>query len=249
MILTHLPQATSNGRLDLNRRRTGAVERWMAPAVAAVAVLVLVPNARGAVVPAAQIPAASATPSGFAPPGWRVEKTAAGDLDGDGDRDQAIVLIQSESGGAAYGVVDGSRALLLVRREANGRLRRSGVAPRLLGCGACGGAFWGVARMPVAVAIARRTVVVRQRFGARMLSGTTHRLRWNGPTGRFRLVGLDTLVTDRLTGASVAVSTNHLTRRQVTTRKRGAKVVSRVTRTVAVTPRPIAGLRFGSLRP
>jgi hypothetical protein len=224
---------------------------WIAAGVAsaAFAAAVLTSDAHGAVVPSQQIPATATTPAGFAPPGWRVERRATGDLDGDGDRDQAIALIQSESGGAAYGVVDGSRALLLVRRDASGLLRRVGLAPRLLGCAECGGAFWGAARMPVGVVIANRTVVVRQQFGARSLSTTTHRLRWHGRTGKFRLVGLETLVNDRLTGVSVAVSTNHLTRRQTTTRKRGAKLLSKVTRSVPVAPRPIAGLRFGNLNP
>jgi hypothetical protein len=221
---------------------------WTAAAVAAVAGgAALASGARGAVVPASQIPAAAATPAGFAPQGWRVEKRAAGDLDGDGDRDQAIVLIQSDAG--AYGIADGSRALLLVRQEAGGLLRRAGLAPRLLGCGDCGGAFWGAARMPVGVVIASKTVVVRQQFGARSLTTTTHRIRWHAPTRKFRLVGLDTLVADRLTGVAVAVSTNHLTRRQTTTRRRGGKLLSRVTTTVTVAPRPIAGLRFGSLKP
>lgn len=103
--------------------------------------------------------------------------------------------------------------------------------------------------MPVGVAIASGTVIVRQQFGGRSLSTTTHRLRWHGPTRKFRLVGLDTLVRDRLTGVSVAVSTNHVTRRQTTTRRRGAKLLSRVTATVPVAPRPLVGLRFGNLRP
>lgn len=232
-------------------RPAGRDTAWIVAGVAsaALAMAVLAPDVHGAVIPAQQIPATATTPAGFAPPGWRVEKRATGDLDGDGDRDQAIVLIQSESGGVAYGVVDGSRALLLVRREAGGLLRRAGLAPRLLGCAECGGAFWGSARMPVGVAIASGTVIVRQQFGGRSLSTTTHRLRWHGPTRKFRLVGLDTLVRDRLTGVSVAVSTNHVTRRQTTTRRRGAKLLSRVTATVPVAPRPLVGLRFGNLRP
>lgn len=244
MTTSPLPLATSD-----RPARPRAAWIVVGAASAALGAAALAPDARGALVPAQQIPATATTPAGFAPPGWRLEKRATGDLDGDGDGDQAIVLIQSESGGAAYGVVDGSRALLLVRREAGGLLRRAGVAPRLLGCAECGGAFWGAARMPVGVAIANRTVVVRQQFGGRSLSTTTHRLRWHAPTGRFRLVALDTLVTDRLTGASVAVSTSHLTRRQTTTRKRGAKLLSKVTKSVPVAPRPIAGLRFGNLKP
>jgi hypothetical protein len=56
-------------------------------------------------------------------------------------------------------------------------------------------------------------------------------------------------VTDRLTARSTEVSTNHLTRRQIITRRIGNRLVSRASRTVAVSPRPIAGPVFGSTRP
>ena len=39
-----------------------------------------------------KLPAHAAAADGFAPPGWRVELTAAGDLDGDGIGDLALVL-------------------------------------------------------------------------------------------------------------------------------------------------------------
>ena len=206
-------------------------------------------EAQGAVVPVAEIPAVSATAAGFAPPGWRVEKRAVGHLDGDGRKDLAVVLIQSGSGGGAYSAPDGSRALVLARGTVGGGFRRAGVAPRLLGCGQCGGAFWGAATMPVKVAIAKRAVVVRQTFGSRELIDTTHRIRWATTPAKFRLVGLDTVVRDRLTGRSVAVSTNHLTRRQTTVTRKGSKVVSTTTRRISVSPRSIAGVVFGKLRP
>ena len=216
---------------------------------AAGAALVVVGQAQAAVVPAAQIPAVSATAAGFAPPGWRVEKRVVGHLDGDGRKDLAVVLIQSSSSGGAYGAPDGSRALVLARAQATGGFRRAGLAPLLLGCRECGGAFWGASGMPVTVTIAGRAVVVQQEFGSRQLTRTTHRIRWSAPLATFRLVGLDSLVTDRLKGTSVAVSTNHLTRRQTTIRRRGTAVLATSTRRVAVSPRAIAGLVFGRTRP
>lgn len=213
------------------------------------AALVVAGQAHAAVVPAAQIPAVSPTAAGFAPPGWRVEKRAVGHLDDDGRNDLAIVLIQSSSSGGAYGAPDGSRALVLARALAAGGFTRAGLAPKLLGCRECGGAFWGAAGMPVTVTISGRAVVVRQQFGSREVTRTTHRIRWNAPRAKFRLVGMDSLVTDRLKGTSVAVSTNHLTRRQTTIRRRGKAVLSRSTRTVVVSPRAIAALVFGRTRP
>jgi hypothetical protein len=218
-------------------------------AVAATATfLAPAPQAPAATVPVGQIPATSATARGFAPPGWRVEKSVRGDLDRDGDGDVAIVLIQDPTAGAAYGVNDGSRGLVLALRQATGTLRRAGVAPRLLGCRQCGGAFWGL-NMPVSVAIRGGDVVVRQEFGSRELTSTVHRIRWLPGQRRLRLIGLDTTVLDRLTLRSTEVSTNHMTRRQIRTRRDGNRIVSRTSRLVAVSPRPIAGLVFGSTRP
>ncbi len=202
-----------------------------------------------ATVPVGSIPTSATTAAGFAPPGWIAEKKVRGDLNSDGDRDLAIVLIQDPKAGAAYGINDGSRALVLALRQADGSLRRSGVAPLVLGCRECGGAFWGPSGMPVNVSLSGGNVVVRQEFGSRELTATVHRIRWNTTRKKFRLVGLDTTVFDRVTGASTEVSTNHLTGRQVTTKKRGSKLLSRTTRVVKVAPRPIAGLKFGNTRP
>jgi hypothetical protein len=200
------------------------------------------------VVPVGQIPATSLTAEGFAPPGWRVEKRVGADLDGIAPKDVAIVLIQSGSGGS-YGAADGSRALILARGQTSGGFRRAGLAPRLLGCAQCGGAFWGALSMPVTVRATGRVLVVKQTFGSRQITETTHRIGWRTTTAKFRLIGLDTKVTDRATGRSTEVSTNYLTRRQITTKRRGSRVVSKTTRAVTLQPRPIAGLAFGSTRP
>jgi hypothetical protein len=200
-------------------------------------------------VPVGSIPASATTAAGFAPPGWIVEQRARGDLDRDGDRDQALVLVQHPAAGAAYGENDGSRALVLVRRLSDGTLRRAGVSPALLGCRQCGGAFWGAAGMPVQVRLAGGNLVVTQQFGASVLTETVHRIRWNAATRKFRLIGLDTVVVNRNTLRETEVSTNHLTRRQIRIVRQGTRVVSRTTRSIGVSPRPIAGLVFGRTSP
>lgn len=230
-----------------NGRLGRGVVGWMA--LAGAAGTGLVGSADGAVVPVAQIPAISANAAGFAPAGWTVEKRIAGDLNGDGRSDRAIVLVQAPGAESAYGAADGSRALVLVLAQTSVRFRRAGVAPRLLGCRTCGGAFWGASSMPVTVRITRGAVIVRQTFGSRELTDLTHRIRWDPRRSRFRLVGLDSVVTDRVSGRSVSVSTNHLTRRQIRVTRQGAVIVARTDRVVPVAPRPIAGLVFGNLRP
>jgi hypothetical protein len=152
-------------------------------------VFALAAHAPAATVPLRQIPATSTTVAGFAPPGWRIEKSVRRDLDRDGDVDAAIVLIQDPRAGAAYGANDGSRGLVLALRQHGATLRRAGIAPRLLGCAQCGGAFWGVLAMPVTVAFRGGNVVVRQEYGARELTETTHRIRSLPARRRFRLVG------------------------------------------------------------
>ncbi len=223
--------------------------RTLALALTSVAATAGVSSASAAVIPVGSIPATSANAAGFAPPGWLAEKKVRGDLDRDGDRDLAIVLVQDPKVGSAYGVNDGSRALVFARRDPSGTLRRSGVAPLLLGCRECGGAFWGASGMPVNLSFSGGNVVVNQQFGSRELTSTVHRIRWNTTRRKFRLVGLDTVLLDRGTLTSTEVSTNHLTGRQVTTKKNGSKLISRTTRTVKVSPRPIAGLVFGSTKP
>ena len=224
----------------------------LSPALAILAstpALVLTAAASAATVPVSEIPTTSDTVQGFAPQGWKVEKTVRADLDRDGDRDAAVVLVQDPNAGPAYGVYDGSRALVLALRQSNGQLKRSGVAPRLLGCKECGGAFTGPGGLAPSVRFQGGNVVVEQEFGAREVTVTLHRLRWLSGPRRFRLVGLDTSLRDRATGSALEVSTNYLTGRQIRIQSANGRVTSRTTRRVAIAPRPIGGLVFGSTRP
>jgi hypothetical protein len=80
-----------------------------------------------------QPPAPDAELSAFLPPGTRLGLTARGDIDGDGDQDAVIVL------DAGDGAAHQPRTLLLLRRDAGGRLQRAIESPRAIACRRCGG--------------------------------------------------------------------------------------------------------------
>jgi hypothetical protein len=81
-----------------------------------------------------QPPAPDAELSAFLPPGTSLGLTARGDMDGDGDQDAAIVLDGGEGEAARQ-----PRTLLLLRRDADGRLQRAIESPRAISCRRCGG--------------------------------------------------------------------------------------------------------------
>lgn len=81
-----------------------------------------------------QPPAADAELSAFLPPGTNLGLTARGDIDGDGDQDAVIVLDTGEGDAARR-----PRTLLLLHRDADGRLQRAIESPRAISCRRCGG--------------------------------------------------------------------------------------------------------------
>jgi hypothetical protein len=81
-----------------------------------------------------QPPAHDAELSAFLPPGTSLGLTAHGDIDGDGDQDAVIVLDGGEGDAARQ-----PRTLLLLRRDADGRLQRAIESPRAISCRRCGG--------------------------------------------------------------------------------------------------------------
>jgi len=98
-----------------------------------------------------------------------------------------------------------------------------------------GGALYGVTETPVDVLIVRGVLVVQMASGSREVGQTMHRLRFDSKRNSVFLIGFDSSVRDRATGAVVAKSVNFLTRRQkVTTMPphddKGKVKVSRVSR-------------------
>jgi hypothetical protein len=81
-----------------------------------------------------QPPSPDAELSAFLSPGNSLRLAARGDIDGDGDHDVVIVL-ETGDGDA----VRQPRPLLLLRRDADGRLQRAIESPRAISCRRCGG--------------------------------------------------------------------------------------------------------------
>ncbi len=72
--------------------------------------------------------------SAFLPAGSSLRLAARGDVDGDGDQDVAIVVDAGDGEAARQ-----PRPLLLLRRDAGGRLQRAIDSPRAIACLRCGG--------------------------------------------------------------------------------------------------------------
>lgn len=70
----------------------------------------------------------------FVPAGSRIRLSARGDLDADGDEDALLALDDGQDATA-----DMPRALLLLRRDAKGRLQVAAESPRAILCRRCGG--------------------------------------------------------------------------------------------------------------
>lgn len=178
-------------------------------------VLVFAPPARAqenrATINTARMPREASAVREFVPRGWAVEEEVAGDLDGDAVADLAVKLVEASRGKEADRMNERQRALVILLRGADGRLRRAAVADRLLQCTKCGGAFYGVAEASARVTIERGVLVVRQDHGSRNLVEQTFRFRHDRATGRFLLIGYDKTDRDRATGEQVEESTNFLT--------------------------------------
>ena len=168
------------------------------------------------------------------PAGWRVEKAVRADLSGDGVADLGIVLIERGTG-------DRLRQLVVAKGFSTG-FTRAGVSATLLGCTGCGGAFWGVAPMPIHLSVEGGSLLVEQLGGSRELLETVHRLRIEA-NGRVRLIGIDADSSDRATGNAKRVSTNYLTGTQQIEFVVRGRVSTRRTRTVATSPRYLESLR------
>ncbi len=143
--------------------------------------------------------------SSFVPAGFKLARSKAVDLDGDGRSDRALVLRRTRAGqGGAR-----PRRLVILRGTGGGRFAGAGTGKRILLCTRCGGAFFGVATPPIRLSVKAGSLVVRQESGSREVTTQTFRLRLRA--GATTLIGYDERVRDRLTGGVTATSTNLLT--------------------------------------
>jgi hypothetical protein len=198
---------------------------------------------------AAASPATSAGPpaAAFVPDGFRIEKRIDAQLGGDARKDTVLVLVQRPPAtpSGEGGPPDLRRRLVMLKARADGGYVLMGEGRRILLSTRGGGAFFGSLRTPVTVRVARRVVIVEQRFGSRELTFQRFRVWFDGATST-RLIGTDISVTDRLTGATREVSTNHLTGARIVTVTRADGTTTRRSSTVRVRRTPLEAVNLSA---
>lgn len=192
-------------------------------------------SAQDRIIDISEIPIATDRTPLFAPPGWKVEKTAKGDLNADGKIDQAITLIEDKPFDADDAPKPDRNRVLVVAFSDGKKLDRIAVADKLLQCTSCGGAFYGVMDAPVGVTIARGVLVVSQQHGSRNVSESTFRFRYEPSSQRFILIGYDFNDRDRADGSVASESTNYVTGLRVTRTGKGKRITTKRT-TIKPTP-------------
>jgi hypothetical protein len=164
------------------------------------------------------------TPEQFAPPGWRVESKVEGDLDGDGLKDVALVLRQTDP----RNIVDASGQGGPAKFDTNPRILVVAFASQT----PVGGYHLQlqnhtlIARVtaptdqdpldpngvqPGGIAIAHGTLQVTLGYFAGNMGHMTYTFRLQG--GRFMLIGYDGLDVDRGSGAMTEISIDYPARR------------------------------------
>lgn len=170
---------------------------------------------------AAKLPVESASAGDFVPQGWVIEEEVNGDLNGDSILDVAVKLVEEKPRDFdENNPPERRRALLILFKLPNGRLRWAAIADKVLQCTRCGGAFYGMSESPADVEIAKGVIIIKQDHGSREITSETYRFRFDPRTERFALIGMDIGAYDRMTGVSSDESTNFLTGVKITTVKR-----------------------------
>jgi hypothetical protein len=193
------------------------------PAILFIALSMAAGAARGQDAPAfdpRRIPSEGVREQEFVPGGWKIDGRAEGDLDGDGRADSALRLVPQDYDSSGVGAAPESQALLILLSAEGGRLRRAGLATRLL--------VPGVPQYIFEMKVGSGVLVVNQNYGMTQVADLTHRFRYDAASGRFRLIGKDTFSYHRPQGPdwpAVKVSENYLTGMRLTTtdRWRGEK--------------------------
>lgn len=121
-----------------------------------------------------RVPLEAETPEKFIPPGWKLEESARGDLNGDGRADMVLSLVEALT--PEQQVDDAGTRTLLVLLSQPEKWRRAGASNQVLGCFDCTGTYageggmvridQGVIVLTQLIADAHREVVLRFRHDA-----------------------------------------------------------------------------------
>ena len=164
---------------------------------------------------AAQVPRAGGRPEDFVPRGWQIQAQVAGDLNNDSRPDYALHLVPNDHDADEGHFSPETHALLLLLAEDEGRLRRAGLANKLL--------MPAVPHHILEMTITNGVLITNQTFGWGHVTDVRHRFRYEPASGRFLLIGKDTRNHHRLPGPqwpARSVSENYLTGVRLTTTER-----------------------------
>jgi hypothetical protein len=163
----------------------------------------------------AQVPAEGAREQDFVPRGFKIEGRVEGDLNGDRRPDRVIQLATEDYDSSGITAAPETHALLILLSDDRGRLRRAGLATRLL--------VPTVPQYGLQLTIRNGVLVVNQNFGMTDVTDLTHRFRYEPGSRRFLLIGKDTFSYHRPQGPrwpATRVSDNYLTGVRLTTTDR-----------------------------
>jgi hypothetical protein len=130
---------------------------------------------------------------------------------------------------------DRARALVVLVKQPNGKLRRLGVADKLLLCSSCGGLLASPDGAGTNIEIKKGVITVSQLSGSREARDIKHRFWIDKSSKRLVLIGKDVLNFDRVTGDSTLVSNNYLTGQQIVEKSQKQKIIQRKKSTIAKT--------------
>jgi hypothetical protein len=162
-----------------------------------------------------QVPTEGLRVQDFLPRGWKVGARAEGDLNGDRLSDHVLQLVPEDYDSTGISAAPESQALLILLSTDNGRLRRAGLATKLLALV--------VPQYIIDISIKNGVLVIHQNFGMTDVADLTHRFRYKPVPGRFLLIGKEIFNYHRPQGPrwpAIRVSENYLTGVRLTTTDR-----------------------------
>jgi len=163
----------------------------------------------------AELPVESATAGDFVPRDWVIEKEMNGDLNGDSAPDVVIKLVEKKAPGSdELNPPFRRRALLILFKLPDGRLRRVAFADKVLQCGFC------MEDDPPDVEIAKGVIIITLVYGGHAMSNETYRFKFDSRTERFAMIGMDYDCLNRRDDRGYSESTNFLTGVKIATVKR-----------------------------
>ncbi|MBK7706597.1 MAG: hypothetical protein IPJ30_12680 [Acidobacteria bacterium] len=117
----------------------------------------------------------------------------------------------------------GNRVLIIVFADKEGSLSAAAVAPSVLQCASCGGAFYGAGNAPANVSIKNGVIIVELDYGFALGPEMTFRFRYDAQPEKFILIGFDYTSRDRAGG-------QHTRKARTTLPANGSRASSKVGR-------------------